>query len=270
MNYEVKDFEREVLERSKQIPVVVDFWAEWCGPCRILGPVLERLAATADAKWQLAKVNTETMPEVAKRYNIRSIPNVKLFVDGNVVAEFIGALPEPLVKQWLQKHIPSRNRHEIRRAEELLLQNKTSEARELLDRIHAEEPDNHRARVLLAQMYLYDNPQRALELVQPIAADSEVFDIAEAIRTFADLFDKGYHPEKLPEDVVKQTFLSGIKKLGQRDFAGALEAFIEVIRTNRYYDDDAARKACVAIFKILGEENEITKRYRREFSRALY
>jgi putative thioredoxin len=107
-------------------------------------------------------------------------------------------------------------------------------------------------------------------LVHPIAADSQYFDIAEAIRTFADLFDKANHPEKLPEDGVKPIFVNGIRKLQESDFAGALEAFIEVIRTNRYYDDDAARKACVAIFKILGEDNEITQRYRREFSRALY
>lgn len=270
MIYDVKDFQTEVLERSKQIPVVVDFWAEWCGPCRILGPVLERLAATADGRWQLAKVNTEELPEVAMRYNIRSIPNVKLFVDGNVVAEFIGALPEPMVRHWLQKHIPSKHRHDIQRAEQLLLHNRVPEARQILERIHAEEPENHKARVMLAQTYLFEDQAKALALVEPIAEDSEVFDVADAIRVFASLLDKLNHPEKLPEDPVKPLFLEGIRKLSESDFAGALESFIEVIRTNRYYDDDAARKACVAIFKILGEENEITKKYRREFSRALY
>ncbi len=270
MTYDVKDFQKDVLERSKQIPVLVDFWAEWCGPCRVLGPTLERLAATADGGWQLAKVNTEEMPDVAARYNIRSIPNVKLFVDGTVAAEFVGALPEPMIRQWLQKHVPSKHRHQLRRAEELLLNSKTAEAQPLLEHILAAEPGNHRARVLLAQTYLFTDQQKALSLVRDIAEDSEVFDLAEAIRTFADLFDKANHPEKLPEDGVKQTYLSGIKKLAESDFSDALEAFIEVIRTNRYYDNDGARKACVAIFKILGEDNEITRTYRREFSRALY
>ncbi len=270
MTHDVKDFQKEVLERSKEIPVLVDFWAEWCGPCRILGPVLERLAATADGRWQLAKVNTEEMPDVAARYNIRSIPNVKLFVDGEVSAEFVGALPEPMVRQWLQKHIPSKYRLELRRAEELLLQNKTGEAQPLLENILAHEPDNHKARVLLAQTHLSTNPQKARDLVQPIAEDSQFFDIAEAIRTFASLLHKHEQPEQLPEDAVKQPYLAAIAKLAEGDFAGALESFIEVIRTHRYYDDDGARRACVAIFKILGEESEITKSYRREFSRALY
>ncbi len=270
MTHDVRDFQKEVLERSKEIPVLVDFWAEWCGPCRILGPVLERLAATADGRWQLAKVNTEEMPDVAARYNIRSIPNVKLFVDGAVAAEFVGALPEPMVKQWLQKHIPSKYRNELRRAEELLLQNKTEEAQPLLENILAHEPGNHKARVLLAQTFLTADPPKAVNLVRDVTEDSEFFDIAEAIRTFGSLLQKHEHPEQLAEDRVKQIYLTAIAKLAAGEFAAALESFIEVIRTNRYYDDDGARKACVAIFKILGEEHEITKRYRREFSRALY
>ncbi|MER3525248.1 MAG: thioredoxin [Ignavibacteria bacterium] len=270
MAYDVKDFQKEVIERSKQIPVLVDFWAEWCSPCRILGPVLERLATSADGRWQLAKVNTEEMPEIAARYNIRSIPNVKLFVDGSVSAEFVGALPEPMVRQWLEKHLPSKLRSELQRAEELLSANKAKEARPILERIVAEEPNNHKALVLLAQTYLYSDHQKALHLIRAIEADSPVFDVADAIRTFASLLEKLTHPEQLPEDDVKQTYLSAIARLADNDVVGALEGFIQVIRNNRYYDEDGARKACVAIFKILGEEHDVTKRFRREFSRALY
>jgi putative thioredoxin len=268
MNYDVKDFQTEVIERSKTAPVLVDFWAEWCGPCKVLGPVLERVASQANGNWHLAKVNTEELRDVAAQYNIRSIPNVKLFVDGNVEAEFVGALPEPMVKQWLQKNIPSKSRKEVERAEQLARAGNTDEARNLLQAIVAREPGNHKASVLLAQLLIPNNPDNAVELVRNIEQDSEFFDVADAIRTFALLIGKVVH--QLPEDGVRKHYASAIQKLKANDFAGALEGFIKVIRINRYYDDDGSRKACIAVFKILGEEHEVTQKYRREFSRALY
>ena len=95
--YDIEDFQRDVIERSRTVPVVVDFWAEWCAPCRVLGPTLERLAGKAGGAWVLAKVDTEQFPQVATSYGIRSIPDVKLFVDGQAVNEFSGAVPEPMI-----------------------------------------------------------------------------------------------------------------------------------------------------------------------------
>lgn len=268
MSFDVTDFQTEVLDRSKEKPVLVDFWAEWCGPCRILGPVLERLAKEAHDNWVLAKVNTEEMPDVARTYNIRSIPNVKLFVDGKPAAEFVGALPEPMVKQWLQKNIPSKSRKEVERAEALLTEGKTAEAGALLDSVIALEPGNHKARALRALTLLDSNLPRAHELVAPIEEDSEVFDLAEGVRTFATLANK--NTDSLPDKPVKEIYQKAINHLMAREYAAALEGFIEVIRNDRDYDDDGSRRACVAIFKILGEEHPITRQYRREFSRALY
>lgn len=268
MSFDVADFQKEVIERSKEKPVLVDFWAEWCAPCRILGPVLEKLAGEAIGDWVLAKVNTEEMPDVAREYNIRSIPNVKLFVDGKPEAEFVGALPEPMLKQWLQKNIPSKSRKEVERAEALLDKGRNEEAATILDSVIKSEPGNHKARVLLALMLLDTDLPRAEELVNPIEEDSDVFDLAEAVRTFAALAHKP--AESLPDKPAKETYLKGIKKLKTRDYAAALEAFIEVIRNDREYDNDGSRKACVAIFKVLGEDHDITQQYRREFSRALY
>ena len=99
MAYDVVDFQKEVIEASFEKPVLVDFWAPWCGPCRVLGPVLEKLAVEEADRWTLAKVNTDQNQEVSMQYGIRGIPAVKLFVDGNVVNEFTGALPEHMVKK---------------------------------------------------------------------------------------------------------------------------------------------------------------------------
>jgi len=270
MNNEINDFTTDVIERSCKIPVLVDFWAEWCDPCRVLGPVLERLAEQAKDRWILAKLNTELHSDIAAQYGVQGIPAVKLFVDGEIVGEFVGAMPEEMIVQWLRKVLPSKHREQIKQAQQLLAEQKIRQAQKLLQKVIKAEPENHQATVLLARTYMYSDLQKALELVGDIRADSEYFDLAEALRTFGTLFQVSSQPEKLSENLVKEQYLTAIDRLRAGNFGGALEEFIEVIRHNRSYDDDGARKACIAIFKVLSEDHEITKKYRKEFSSALY
>ena len=270
MNHEITDFQVDVIQRSHKIPVLVDFWAEWCGPCKVLGPILERLAEKSNGQWVLAKVDTDKHQDLAVEYGVRGIPNVKLFVDGKVAHEFTGALPEPAVVQWLKKALPDKYRKEIEQAQQLLRGNKTAEAGTLLESIIAEDPAHEHARVLLAENLVATDPGRAVGLVADIEESSRHFPMVDAIRTFSALTSKLQQPSLLPDDPVKLTYLTALKELASFNYEAALKLFIEVIRTHRDYDDDGARKACIAIFMILGEDHEVTQKLRREFSSALY
>lgn len=270
MSFEIEDFERDVLARSQTVPVLVDFWAAWCAPCRMLGPVLEKLAASADGQWVLAKVDTDRHQDIAARYGIRGIPNVKLFAGGKVIEEFTGALPEAAVSQWLKRALPNPLAKEVARAETLVKEGRPLEAQALLGGILKKDPTNEHARVVLAGTYLESLPHKAQELVAGIEEHSPFFPAADAIRTFSALTTKLENPGSLPDGQVKPVYMEALHALGRAEYDEALQKFIEVIRGDRYYDEDGARKACVAIFRVLGEEHETSRKFRREFSSALY
>ncbi len=269
-----RDFEDAVLRRSHEIPVLVDFWAAWCGPCRMLGPVLEKLAGEAQDRWKLVKVDTERHPEVAQRYAIRSIPAVKLFVDGEAVAEFVGALPEPAIRQWLDQHLPGPGDGLYTEALRHLEEGRSEKARAALERVLELDPNHARARITLAQLRLRDDPEAAREILAPVADDLAEHHRAEHLLHLIRLVEwargkadppggAGIDPEAL------ELYRQGALAFAVDDPKLALEKWIEVIQRDRSVDDDGARRACLALFELLGEDHEVTREMRRRFSMAL-
>ena len=270
VTYDTSKFDRDVVERSWTIPVLVDFWAEWCGPCKVLGPVLERLAGEHSGEWGFAKLDIEAHPQIAARYGVRSIPNVKLFVDGQVSDEFVGALPESKVVEWLRKAVPSRFRSQLAEARRVMSENGAGPALEMLRPVVAAEPDNHEALVLMARALLRSDPGQAVRIVSPVQLGSRSFDEAEAIRTLSPMLIGIDDPLLLPESPVRERYLEAVGSLKAGDFAMTLERLIDVVRRDREYNDDGSRRACLAIFNLLGNDHEFTRKYRAALSSALF
>jgi putative thioredoxin len=266
----IQSFEQDVLQASHALPILVDFWAEWCGPCRVLGPTLERLEEEAEGQWRLVKINVDEFPEIAQQHRVQGIPAVKLFHQGREVAEFVGALQESQVRDWLDQHVPSETKQVLETARQALADGRNEEASSLLDRVLAEHPSDAEARVLLARMRFADDPAAAAEQVKDIGPGDPMWETADAINALCRLVQLT-EPTDSGDAEAWDIYLHGTRALGEGRYADALERWIEVLnRRARDVDDDGARKACIAVFRLLGEEHPITRQYRRQFSSALF
>jgi len=238
-------FERDVLERSREVPVVVDFWAAWCGPCRVLGPILERLAAEAGGGWILAKVDVDANPVLAQAAGVQGIPAVRAFKDGRQVAEFVGALPEAQVRQWLAGLGPSR-------ADEFLEDGRAAEARGDLDgavdayrKALSEDPGHFEARAALARVELR---------LRSGSADEDA--LRERLRAN-------------PGDVDAGVALADIEMLAGRP-ERSFEVLLDVIRTTFGDDRERARAHLVGLFEMFPADDPRVAAARRALALALY
>jgi putative thioredoxin len=262
------DFQYEVLQFSQKTPVVVDFWAAWCGPCRTLGPLLERLAREADGRFRLAKVDVDANPNLTMRYDIRSIPAVKGFRGGQVIAEFSGLIPEPNIEKFLRDLAPGPGDLMLLRGQSFLQENRWQEAEENFRQTLSVDPNDGAALLGLARSLLArSQAAEALQIIETFPASKE-YNKALSMKPLAEAL---LEPVSLPgEDVMEATYLRALDIFRRGNIPAALDGLLEVLRTEKNFRGGLARKAFLAMLEILGEENRLTRQYRAELASALF
>jgi putative thioredoxin len=276
------NFDEVVLQASAAHPVLVDFWAPWCAPCRALSPILDRLAGEFAGRFTLAKLNTEEEPEIAARYGVRGIPNCKLFADGNVVDEFTGALPESAVRDFLLRVLPSPAAPLVTAARALLADNDLAGALAKLEEANALDPGNEDAALTRIETLLalsrYAEANAALaqlsapERARPIDDERRLAALgaraAFAADAGADLSELANRTAANPADCdAKLAYARALAARG--DYERALEHLLAIVHLDRGFGDDVARKTMLMVFEALPVDSELVRRYRRALASAL-
>lgn len=264
---DTRGFDDQVVARSHETPVVVDFWAAWCGPCRTLGPILERAVEAREGDVVLAKVDVDANQELAQRFGIRGIPAVKGFRDGEVVAEFVGAQGPAQVEAFLDRLVPSEADRLVAESRRLTAEDAEAALRQAL----TVDSGHQQAAIALADLVVDRDPEEALRLVGPHRPDPE----AEQIAARASLATSAGDTEELRRALDADPSDQGARlRLGRALAAAgryeeAAAELLEVVGSGGE-ERDAAREQLLDIFRILGDEHPLVGESRRRLASALY
>ena len=279
-NVGMQNFQQLVLEKSINKPVLVDFWADWCQPCQTIMPMLAKLAEEYDGKFELAKVNADQEQELSAHFGIKSLPTMKLFYQGQIVEEKLGAVPESEIRAMLDKHIVSESDQFIQAANMAYQQGQTDKALELLNHALAKDPENAELKVSIAQMvYAQGDVSSATALLDSLDDDGNKLDAAIKLRAeiklaeqLADLPPIEDIEQRLQQDPADlEALLYKSRHLtAHGDFDNAMECLLTIMRTDRGYQDDIGRTSLLELFDLLGGEHPSVQTYRRKLFNLLH
>jgi putative thioredoxin len=274
----VKDIDQqafglEVLQRSHEVPVLVDFWATWCGPCKVLGPILEKVAGDYEGALELVKVDVDHNPALASQFGVQGIPTVLAFKDGRPVDRFTGALPEDAVRRWAAALLPTEIDHTVEQARDAVLDGDDAGAEALFLRVLAEVPDHPDAGTGLASLLIArGDTAEALILLGKLARSAEVERLEAAARLAAaqggDLHALEARLSADPEDQQGRIEL-GRALAARHEYEPALDHLLAAVKAGGD-KREAARQAMVDVFGVLGVAHPLTLSYRRALASALY
>lgn len=267
------DFEYEVIAYSAETPVVVDFWATWCVPCRTLGPLLEKLAEESHGGFRLARVDVDANPNLARRFNVRSIPSVKAFQNGQIVAEFSGALPEPRLREFLEKIAPSTGSLALEKGQSLLDMLDPQGAEQAFLDVLDEEPELAPAMLGLSKaLLLQGRGLEASEILNSITDDrlfSQVQNLKPLAGALAEI-ETAEPLDVLAAEPLEAAYEHSLRLAARGNLEAALDGLLDILRQDKRYRDGAARKMVVALLELLDEKSELTRAYRKELAMVLF
>ncbi len=272
-----RTFGREVLVRSQEVPVVVDFWAPWCGPCRTLGPILERLAHDSQGVFVLAKINVDQNQHLAANYKVQGIPAVKAFRHGKVINEFSGALPESQVRAWLKQVCPPVSDQMAAEAAALEA-HAPDQAIARYRQIIAREPTHSASLFGLGRLLLLTGDAAGAEWLRQVPAGTPQYTHAQALLPLTDFL-------QLPGNADSGALLARIEANGndlearyqlaahlirEQRYAEAMDQLLAIVMRNRAFHNDGGRKVLLALFELLGDAHPLVADYRRKLANALF
>jgi putative thioredoxin len=273
-----QDFEAKVLERSRQVPVLVDFWAPWCGPCKVIGPVLEKLAQQSAGRFELVKVNMDESPMLAQVLRIQSIPAVKLFINGRIQDEFVGAYPEPEVVRFLEHNLPSEQASDAVMGLQLWQSGDHDGAIRVFQQVLKNEPKNPAALIGLGHCRMDEGDlDGAREMIAQVN-EAELEKLTERQQTekllsilrSRILLTELAAPDGSEPSAVAEKLAEACQAALTSQFERALEALLEIVRAHRKFRDDAGRKAMLAVFDLLPPDSPLLAGYRQQLSNLLF
>lgn len=265
------DFEYEVLSYSQNIPVVVDFWATWRQPSKILSPMLEAMTKEAAGAFRLARVDVDQNPNLALRYSVRSIPTVKVFTSGQVVSEFVGMLPEERLRDFLAKITPpSPQQLQLEKADSLFKLKKWEQAEKLYRDLIEQPADIPGTLLGLAKALLMQNKNgEALEIIRNFPA-SRLFNTAELLRPYAEDVVALANGRLADETELDAAFQTAVRLASRGNLPAALDGFLDILRKDKSYRRGRARLVILSLLELMGEDDPQTRPYRAELASVLF
>lgn len=265
-----ENFEFEVVNYSGQMPVVMDFWAPWCIPCRVQTPMLVSLTHEAEGRFRLARVNVDEQPRLAERLKVRTVPSLKAFVDGRIVGEFVGVASEANLRLFIDRILPQPGDLLLEKGNSLLLLGDYAGAEETLEQYVDDTNGSPNGLLSLSRALLFQGKASdAMAILANFPASTE-YSTAQKIKPVAKAYLEFQRAAEQPKQPLDAAFRNGIRLAMSGRIQMALDGFLDILRKDKHYRNGEVQAVYLGLLEVLGENHPETRQYRADLSNVLF